>query len=72
VQCRLSGQTLFLRSTGSKEWEWSPLRSQLQAIAELPHTCTVPGAGRSVLQTEREVDVSVDPCDRARLGRARC
>lgn len=24
VQCRLSGQTLFLRSTGSREWEWSP------------------------------------------------
>lgn len=36
------------------------------AIAELPHTCTVPGVGRSVLRTERErereADVDVDPC----------
>lgn len=68
MQCRRSGQTLFLRSTGSREWEWSrPGAGEVQVQLQLqswPHTCTVPGVGRSVLRTERvrEADVDVDPC----------
>lgn len=83
VQCRLSvsGQTLFLRSTGSQRVGVEPPgageSASTIAVAELPHTCTVPGVGRSVLRTERErereADVDVDPCtcsNRPRLGSA--
>lgn len=59
VQCRLSvsGQTLFLRSTGSREWEWSPLvqvkvqvQLQLQSCRTLARCQVWEGAccGRSV------------------------